>query len=558
DEPESSFECALDGAPFAPCDVSGPEWSLLGTISGLEEGLHTLAVREVDAAGNPDPTPESHEFKVDTVPPQTSFASGPEGLTRVLGPFEFEADEPTLFFECALDGASPTYCDSPYFPPKSLPDGQHTVRVVAIDEAGNRDPSPATRTFDLDRTAPVAGIDEGPEDTVEADEVEFEFSADEEATFDCELDGKAAAGCKSPRSYSALSDTEHRFEIVPTDAAGNVGAAVERVFRVEARPPETKIKSGPDPRVASTTAEFAFSGDEELSGFECALDGEPFEECDEELELTGLAEGSHTLLVRAVDLAGKQDPTPAQRDWVVDTQAPETTIDSGPSGLTRFRGQFEFSASEDSRFECAVDEQAKFATCFSGYSIPAVPDGEHTLRVRAVDLAGNVDPTPAEATLNLDTVAPEVEITSAPPALTQSDVSIEFEVDDPDATTRCWVDEGPDVACASPFEIEGIEDGTHTIAVMATDPAGNQRIVRTEEFTVDEQPPETWITDAPFYTSGSALIFFAGTDDATEFRCSVDEEPFAECTSPLEIDDLPDGEHRVRVYAIDSVGNVDP
>ncbi|HEU5063757.1 MAG TPA: PKD domain-containing protein [Solirubrobacterales bacterium] len=558
DEPESSFECALDGAPFTPCDLSGSDLFPYGTVSGLEEGTHTLAVREVDAAGNPDPTPESREFKVDMVPPQTSFSSGPEGLTRFLGSFGLAADEPASFFECALDDAPLSFCKSPYFLPGLLPDGQYTVRAVAIDKAGNRDPSPATRTFDLDRTPPIASI-EGPEGTVEVDRVEFEFFADEEATFECELDGKAVAECESPRSFPGLADAEHRFEVVSTDLAGNIGAAVERVFRVEARPPETTIKAGPAPRVASAAAGFAFRGDEDLSGFECALDGEAFEECEEELELSGLAEGPHRLLVRAVDLAGKRDPTPVQREWVVDTLAPETTIDFGPSGLTRFGGPFEFSADEEvDRFECAVDGSEEFFTCFPGYSNPALPDGEHTLLVRAVDLAGNVDPTPSEATFDLDTTPPAVQITSALPPLTQSEVSIEFEVDDPEATTRCRVDGHLDVACVSPFEFRGIEDGPHRITVTATDPAGNQHAVTTEEFTVDEQPPETWVDTDFVYGPGPVFLFFSGSADATEYRCSLDEEPFSECVSPLELEDLPDGEHRLRVYAIDGVGNVDP
>jgi len=557
DEPESGFECALDGAPFAACELGGSDWYPYATVSGLEEGTHTLEVREVDAAGNVDPTPEHRAFKVDMVPPQTSFASGPEGLTRVLGSFGLKADEPTFYFECALDGAPLTYCNSPYFLPQSLADGQHTVRAVAIDEAGNHDPSPATRTFVLDRTPPVARIDEGPSGTVEANAVEFEFSADEASTFDCEFDGKPTS-CENPRSYTGLADAEHRFEIVPTDTAGNVGAAVQRDFRVEARPPETTIKSGPIPYTASTAAKFTFAGDEELSGFECALDGESFEECESGLESTELADGPHKLRVRAVDLAGKQDPTPPEWEWVVDTRAPETSIALGPSGLTRSQGPFEFSADEEvDGFECAVDG-AKFTFCLHSYWLPDLPDGPHTLLVRAVDRAGNADSTPAEATLDLDTTAPEIEITGPPPALTQSKVSIEFELDDPGATTRCWVDNGPDVPCASPFEIEGLEDGAHTISILAADQLGNQRFARTEEFTVDEQPPETWITDLAFYTPMPARVFFAGSNDAEEYRCSVDEGPFSECTSPLEIDGLPDGEHRVRVYAIDSVGNVDP
>ena len=48
--------------------------------------------------------------------------------------------------------------------------------------------------------------------------------------------------------------------------------------------------------------------------FECSLDGGPFEGCEGVYELTGLATGSHTLRVRALDLAEPPnvDPTPGR------------------------------------------------------------------------------------------------------------------------------------------------------------------------------------------------------------------------------------------------------
>ena len=48
-----------------------------------------------------------------------------------------------------------------------------------------------------------------------------------------------------------------------------------------------------------------------------------------------LADGSHTFEVRATDAAGNIDATPASRSFTVDTAAPQTTIDSGPTGPTQ-------------------------------------------------------------------------------------------------------------------------------------------------------------------------------------------------------------------------------
>jgi PKD repeat protein len=77
---------------------------------------------------------------------------------------------------------------------------------------------------------------------------------------------------------------------------------------------------------------------------------------------------------------------------------PETTITSGPSGTTNSTSAtFEFTASEPASFECSLDAQPSSA-CSSPVSYSSLSAGSHTFRVRAIDLAGNADPTPAERT----------------------------------------------------------------------------------------------------------------------------------------------------------------
>jgi Ca2+-binding RTX toxin-like protein len=87
-----------------------------------------------------------------------------------------------------------------------------------------------------------------------------------------------------------------------------------------------------------------------------------------------------------------------------DTTPPETTIDSGPGGDTGTLGgvlytnatnpSFSFHADETSTFECSVDAGA-FGPCSSGDAFGPLHDGDHTFAVRAIDEAGNVDPSPA-------------------------------------------------------------------------------------------------------------------------------------------------------------------
>jgi hypothetical protein len=84
----------------------------------------------------------------------------------------------------------------------------------------------------------------------------------------------------------------------------------------------------------------------------------------------------------------------------VDTAAPETSIDSGPSGKVKTKKKkakvtFEFSSSESgSSFECFLDGES-LGACASPKRIKVRP-GKHTFSVTATDAAGNEDATPAQ------------------------------------------------------------------------------------------------------------------------------------------------------------------
>lgn len=80
----------------------------------------------------------------------------------------------------------------------------------------------------------------------------------------------------------------------------------------------------------------------------------------------------------------------------VDSTAPETTITKKPKKRTKKRkAKFAFSSNEaGSTFECQLDKKA-YKPCSSPYK-HGVKRGKHTFRVRAIDAAGNVDPTPAK------------------------------------------------------------------------------------------------------------------------------------------------------------------
>jgi hypothetical protein len=84
--------------------------------------------------------------------------------------------------------------------------------------------------------------------------------------------------------------------------------------------------------------------------------------------------------------------------WALDEIAPETAITSSSGGKQSvtyaFTGSDNRTSANNMRFECKLDG-GSFASCKSPKTFSTVARGLHTVQVRAVDEAGNVDPSPA-------------------------------------------------------------------------------------------------------------------------------------------------------------------
>lgn len=137
-EPGSSFECSLDGVPFAPCAPSGT------TYAGLADGPHGFQVRAIDPSANVDPTPAGYSFSVlagsptplqPPAPAPTSkliFTRKPAAKSRDRTPtFRFRSDPAGASFQCAIDSGPFHACHSPFTPKKPLSLGRHRLSVRA-------------------------------------------------------------------------------------------------------------------------------------------------------------------------------------------------------------------------------------------------------------------------------------------------------------------------------------------------------------------------------------------------------------------------------------------
>jgi len=137
---------------------------------------------------------------------------------------------------------------------------------------------------------------------------------------------------------STVADGSHTLGASATDRAGNPRTAT-RVVIIDNTPPDTTITGGPSGEIAVAIATFSFTGIDNLTpagglAFGWRLDGGAWTAFSDATTaaLSGLTEGAHTFEVKARDLAGNDDPTPAARTFSV--RFGPSIADVSPSGGT--------------------------------------------------------------------------------------------------------------------------------------------------------------------------------------------------------------------------------
>lgn len=254
-------------------------------------------------------------------------------------------------------------------------------------------------------------------------------------------------------------------------------------------PPDTSVTGGPTGTTADSTPTFSFSSSELNSTFQCRFDSQAFAPCSgpaaAHTPSSPLSDGPHTFEVFATDPAANADGSPASRAFSVDTQAAETQIDSAPAGtITASEASFSFSSPEaGTSFQCRLDAAA-WSACASPHQQTGLSEGGHAFYVRALDPAGNPDPSPASASFQVDlpdpapvaadSTPPQTTIGSGPARLKKGrNATFGFSSSESGSSFECRLDGGSWLPCASPQTLIRPKRGTHVFEVRATDTSGN-------------------------------------------------------------------------------------
>ena len=520
-------------------------------------------MRAVDAAGNLDASPDTATVVIDTVAPETAIDSGPSGVVSNARPsFSFSSTSRNVTFTCRFDTAAFAPCTSPFQPATALTQGAHTFQVRAQDEAGNLEQTPAARTFTVDTIAPDTTAT-GPQGVITTRTPSVMVASTEaNSTFACTLNNTPLPSCPASQQLGPLADGLYTFRARAKDVAGNEdGSPATLSFIIDATAPDTTITGGPSGETNDPTPTFTFTSSEAGGSFTCAIDNVSTGPCTTNTPVSAVGDGLHTFTVTATDAAGNTDPSPAERGFIVDTVAPDTSLDSGPGPVTSDpRPTLTFSSPERfATFSCTLDGVS--AACASPFR-PAsdLADGSHTFSVAARDGAGNQDATPPSRTFTVETRPPDTTI--AGPSLTNQ-TRPAFALSATEAATfECALDGAPPAVCAADYTPTTPQaDGPHVLRAWAIDGAGNRDPDPASlAFIIDTVAPETAIATGSVQSTTDARPTFTLLSEAgARFECALDLSGYEPCANPYQpVFGLADGPHVLRVRAIDPAGNIDP
>ncbi|HEV2720819.1 MAG TPA: Ig-like domain-containing protein, partial [Thermoanaerobaculia bacterium] len=275
-----------------------------------------------------------------------------------------------------------------------------------------------------------------------------------------------------------------------------------------------------------------------------------------------LVEGSNTITVNGSDVAGNSSS--ATLTLLVDTQAPQLTITSPAANACLNATALDIKGTAtDANFKSltvqlggtivtpTVDASGNWTASFTN-----VPEGKALFTIVAADTVGHT--ATSSLTVNIDRTAPTISITESGQPFTATllnrAVGIFVTTTDADATPTVTITlDGNAYAAGTPISA----DGQHTVAVSASDCAGNKSD-RSVQFTIDRTPPTlsnfntanggTPVGTLPTTIQGTAsepaTVSIAGagvhTDGSNNFTLTA---PFA------------NGVNRFLLHAVDAAGN---
>jgi hypothetical protein len=164
----ASLALTVDGQPLSAVLAPAPPAEIVTATAtwqtaSVADGAHTLGATASDGAGNAGSV--SRVVIADNTAPETLITEGPSGeVGETTATFTFAGTDTLtgtaeLRFAWRLDGGTFTaFSPATTATLTGLTEGSHTFEVKARDQAGNEDPTPASRSFAVSLRPAITGL----------------------------------------------------------------------------------------------------------------------------------------------------------------------------------------------------------------------------------------------------------------------------------------------------------------------------------------------------------------------------------------------------------------
>jgi large repetitive protein len=477
----------------------------------VADGVHTLTVKAYDT-GDLVTTSTPVVVTVDNTPPDAALTSPAPG-TYLRGTALLEAatgenqgvTQVEFYANWSLIGTvtSPPYTLS--WNTSGLGSGSYALAVRAYDSAGNSRTSTSVGVT-VDNTAPTTAISAPAQNAWLRGTVQINATASDSqgvARVELYADGTLiGTDTSAPYTVSwnstSVQDGVHTLAAMAHDHAGNVRTSSAVVVNTDNTVPDAALTSPlhgtwlrGSVSLEATASDTGGVTKVELYDGATLLGTVTTAPYVMSWNTVGVAEGAHTLAVKAYDSIGNVR-TSAGVAVTVDNTAPVTAL-SAPAQNGYVRGTVPVSATASDTYgvdrvefyaDGALLGTASVAPYVVSWDTTTVANGSVvTLTTRAYDLAGNVTVS-ASRTVTVDHTPPTVAITSPANGASFSfltfSTTLQASASDNMGVTQVVFHDGATVIgtdTTAPFSVSwslgGVPKGTHTLTAKAYDAAGN-------------------------------------------------------------------------------------
>jgi len=519
----ASLTATLNGAPFTSATTIG------------DDGDYRLVVQASDRAANV--AIASIGFSIDRTPPLIVIAGVTDGevASQAVTPTFTVTDAHLAIVDARLDGL-------PFVSGTTVSQaGAHVLTVSAQDLAGNA--AQATVHFSIGSNPPQIVLTGVTDRSIVNSNVTPVFSAGG-ATVVATLNGGPFTS-----GTTITADGDYTLRITATDAVGLTSVVVVGFIIDKTAPAITVSGVAPGAYVNLSSVTLSYASSDANPGTTTAtLDGAAF--------ASGgavSAEGAHSLVVTATDLAGNSATRTVT--FTIDRTAPVIVAGAGAVTdgaylrTTSVNATYTETDANPGPVACTLD-----AIAVSCGTITAAA-GSHNLVVTASDLAGNQSTRTVGFVVDLTVpVVSLTAVTNAGAAVTNgavvnaSSVTVSYSVSDSNPGSVTATLDG--VAFASGAVVSSAAD--HSASVSATDKAGNSSNASLA-FAIDRTPPAitvTGVTEGATYNAPVTPVISFADAHLTTTSSQLDGQPFTSGTTVGTA-----GAHTLTASAVDAAGN---